>query len=121
MLTSSSPARTLHFAALAASSASHENSARKAVGVDLSLASITFDSETDLLPYRSRTCWSLGRLMPIGVIGPQSPVSSTTSIALAVIPFTSGLRYAFNQGIWSSNQVASAASLRIAPVFSGLT
>src|SRR5213080_1336085 len=100
MLTSSSPARTLHFAARAASSGLHENSARKAVGVDLSLASMTLDSETDLLPYRSRTCWSLGRLIPIGVIGPQSPVSMTTSMALAVIPRTLDLRYFASQGMW---------------------
>ena len=45
-----------------------------------------------MLPCSSRTFWSLGRLMPIGVIGPDSPVSITTSMALAVMPLTSGLR-----------------------------
>ena len=92
MFTSSSLPRTLHRVARSASSGLQENSRRNSVGVDLSLASITFESETDLLPYRSRIAWSLGRLIPIGVIGPQSPVSITTSIALAVIPRTSDLR-----------------------------
>ena len=31
--------------------------------------------------------------MPTGVTGPESPVSTTTSIALATIPWTFGLRY----------------------------
>jgi hypothetical protein len=30
----------------------------------------------------------LGRLMPTGVIGPDSPVSMTMSMALAVTPWT---------------------------------
>ena len=54
---------------------------------------MTFDSATDLLPYFSRIDWSFGRLMPIGVTGPESPVSTTTSIALATMPCTLGLRY----------------------------
>ena len=54
---------------------------------------MTLDSDTDLLPYCSRIAWSLGRLMPIGVTGPESPVSMTTSMALAVMPVTFGLRY----------------------------
>jgi hypothetical protein len=32
--------------------------------------------------------WSFGRLMPTGVIGPDSPVSMTTSMAFAVMPCT---------------------------------
>jgi hypothetical protein len=82
---------------------------------------MTLDSDTDLLPWRSRISWSLGRLIPIGVIGPQSPVSTTTSMALAVMPRTSGLRYFGSHGMWSSNHCASAAIAWISAVFSGLT
>ena len=73
---------------------------------------MTLDSDTDLLPCSSRTSWSLGRLMPIGVTGPESPVSITTSMALAVMPFTSGLRNSGSYGMWSSNHCALAASSR---------
>ena len=41
--------------ARAASSGVHENSVRNSGSVDLSYASLTFDSDTDLLPYCSRT------------------------------------------------------------------
>jgi len=57
----------------AASSGVHENSPRIVPGVDLSYASTTLASETDLLPYSSRMRWSFGRLMPTGVTGPESP------------------------------------------------
>ena len=53
---------------------------------------MTFASEIDLLPCCSRTVWSLGRLMPMGVRGPASPISMTTSMALAVMPVTPALR-----------------------------
>ena len=46
----SSPATLLHFSARAASSGVHENSLRNSGSVDLSYASLTFDSDTDLLP-----------------------------------------------------------------------
>ena len=82
---------------------------------------MTLASEKDLLPYCSRTLWLFGRLMPIGVIGPESPVSNTTSMALAVIPVTLSLRYFGSQGMRSSNHWALAAKVLIAPVFSGLT
>ncbi len=59
--------------------------------------------------------------MPTGVTGPESPVSMTTSIALAVIPCTPGLRYFGSHGMRSSNHCASCASLRISDVFSGFT
>src|SRR3954453_6419818 len=69
----SSPATLLHFSALAASSGDHANSRLNSAEVDLSYASFTFASDTDLLPYFSRMPWSLGRLMPTGVIGEDSP------------------------------------------------
>ena len=50
MLVVSSPARAFHFAARATSSGVHENSLRNSGSVDLSYASLTFDSDTDLLP-----------------------------------------------------------------------
>ena len=75
-----------------------------------SYASFTFDSDTDLLPYFSRIAWSFGRLMPIGVTGPESPVSTTTSMALATMPWTFGLRYFGSHGMWSSNHCAFSAS-----------
>ena len=60
---------------------------------------MTLDRETDLLPYLSRMAWSFGRLTPIGMTGPASPVPTTTSIALAAIPWTLGLRYFASQGM----------------------
>ena len=59
--------------------------------------------------------------MPIGVTGPESPVSITTSIALATMPLTLGLRYFASYGMWSSNHCALSANLRMRSVFSGLT
>ena len=50
MLVVSSPANAFHFAARAASSGVHENSLRNSGSVDLSYASFTFESDTDLLP-----------------------------------------------------------------------
>ena len=54
---------------------------------------MTLLKDTDLLPYWTRMSRGLGRLMPMGVTGPASPVSITTSIALADTPCTWGLRY----------------------------
>ncbi len=54
---------------------------------------MTLASATDLLPNFSRIAWSFGRLMPTGVTGPESPVSTITSMALATMPWTLGLRY----------------------------
>src|SRR5678815_2677444 len=82
-----------YFAPRSASSGVHENSARIVPGVDLSYASTTFESDTDLLPCSSRMRWSLGRLIPIGVTGPESPVSTITSMALATMPLTLALWY----------------------------
>jgi hypothetical protein len=113
-----SPARLLHFSARAASSGDQANSRRNSLEVDLSYASFTFVSDTDLLPYFSRISWSFGRLIPTGVIGPESPDSTTTSIALAVMPRTPCLRYLGSQGMRSSNHCASAASRRMPAVFS---
>jgi hypothetical protein len=59
--------------------------------------------------------------MPIGVTGPESPVSTTTSIALAVTPSTFGLRKRGSHGIRSSNHCACAASFSIFRVFSSFT
>src|SRR5512142_1823349 len=95
----SSPEKLLHFCARAASSSVHANSRRNSGSVDLSYASLTVDSETDLLPYFSRIVWSFGRLMPTGVLGPEAPVSMTVSIALAVMPRTPGLRYFGSHGM----------------------
>ena len=50
MLVVSSPANAPHFSARATSSGVHENSLRNSGSVDLSYASLTFDSDTDLLP-----------------------------------------------------------------------
>src|SRR5512141_3464480 len=99
MFVCSSPEKLLHFCARAASSPVHANSRRNSGSVDLSYASFTFDSDTDLLPYFSRIVWSFGRLIPTGVTGPESPVSITVSIALAVMPRTPGLRYLGSQGM----------------------
>jgi hypothetical protein len=79
------------------------------------------ESDTDLLPYVSRIAWSFGRLMPTGVIGPESPVSTTTSIAFAVTPRTPLFRYSAAHGIRSSNHCASSASLRMPAVLDGFT
>ena len=59
--------------------------------------------------------------MPIGVTGPESPVSTTTSMALATMPFTIGLRNFASYGMWSSNHCALSANLRMRAVFSWLT
>src|SRR5262245_64938 len=56
MLTRRSLPSELHLVARAVSSGDHENSLRNSGRVDLSYASLTFESETDLLPYCSRTC-----------------------------------------------------------------
>ena len=69
----------------------------------------------------SRIAWSFGRLMPTGVTGPESPVSVTTSMALATMPVTLGLRYCGSQGIRSSNHWALSASVWMRAVFSWLT
>src|SRR5580704_5176136 len=109
MFVVSSPPTALHFSARVLSSGVHENSLRNAGRVDLSYASETFDSDTDLLPWRSRIASSLGRLIPTGVIGPESPVSMTISIALAVMPLTPAFRYLGSHGIRSSYHCASCA------------
>src|SRR4029078_10174986 len=98
MFSVSSLANAPHFSARAASSALHENSVRNSGSIDLSYASLTFDIDTDLLPTRSGTPWSLGGLIPTGVTGPESPDSTTTSMALAVIPRTPVLRYLGSHG-----------------------
>ena len=46
--------------------------------------------------------------MPTAVIGPESPVSTTTSMARAVTPATSGFRKRGSHGMWSSNHCACA-------------
>ena len=97
------------------------NSARYERGVDFSYASVTFESDTDLLPCVSRISWSFGRFTPMGVIGPASPVSMTTSTARAVTPVTRGLRYFGAQGIRSSNHCACSAIAWACAVFSGCT
>ena len=79
---------------------------------------MTFDNDTDLLPYISRMSWSFGRLMPIGVTGPESPASTITSIARAVTPVTLGLRYCGSHGMRSSNHCAWSAMRCTASVFS---
>src|SRR5260221_14479592 len=99
-----------HRSARATSSGLHANSPRIPLGVDLSYASLTLDSDTDLLPYVSRIDVSFGRLMPTGVIGPESPVSTTMSMAFATIPVTDGFRYFGSQGMWSSNHCAFSAT-----------
>src|SRR5215468_11152785 len=99
MLVVRSPASAFHFVARATSSGVHENSLRNSGSVDLSYASLTLDNDTDLLPYCSRIAWSFGRLMPTGVTGPESPVSTTTSMALAVMPCTPCLRYLASHGM----------------------
>ena len=50
----SSPASVPNRVARSTSSGLHENSPRIEFGVDLSYASFTFESDTDLLPYFSR-------------------------------------------------------------------
>src|SRR5215469_15413750 len=110
MFVVNSLAKLLHFSARSASSGLHANSRRNSADVDLSYASVTFESETDLLPYCSRMLWSLGRLMPTGVTGPESPVSITTSIALAETPRTPCFLYLSSHGMRSSNHCAAAAS-----------
>src|SRR5215203_2979522 len=106
MLVVSSLVKAFQRSARAASSASQQNSLLNSGGIDASYASATFDSETDLLPYCSRTASSFGRLMPTGVIGPESPVSISTSIAVADTPRTWGFRYFGSHGMWSSNHCA---------------
>ena len=59
--------------------------------------------------------------MPTGVIGPESPVSMTTSMALAVMPRTPCFLYWSAQGMRSSNHWALAAIFRISSVFSRFT
>jgi hypothetical protein len=49
--------------------------------------------------------------MPIGVTGPESPVSMTTSMALAVMPLTPGLRNFGSQGMWSSEPLRVGGNL----------
>ncbi len=80
-----------------------------------------FESATDLLPYRSRTDCSLGRLIPTGVMGPDSPVSITTSMARAVTPVTPGFRNAGSHGIRSSNHCASDAMRSMRAVLAAST
>src|SRR4026208_2046668 len=109
-----------YFAPPPASSGVHENSARIVPGVDLSYASTTFESDTDLLPCSSRIRWSFGRLMPIGVTGPESPVSTITSMALATMPLTLALWYLASAGDWSSNHWALSPIFLMISVFSGL-
>src|SRR5262245_24632751 len=106
MSVSSSPASVPCFSLLAASSGDHENSDRIHGGAALLLASTTLARDTDLLPYCSRIFSSFGRLMPIGLTGPVRPVSMTTSMALATMPVTLGLRYLASYGMWSSNHCA---------------
>jgi hypothetical protein len=117
----SSPASVPCFKLRSDSSVVKENSLRMVFGVPLSLASRTLLSVTDLLPCASRMAWSFGRLMPIGVTGPESPVSITTSMALATMPFTIGLRNFASYGMWSSNHCALSANLRMRSVFSRFT
>src|SRR3954465_10874304 len=116
-----SPARVPYFSDRFASSGDQENSPRSDVGDDLSYASEILESDTDLLPYSSRTFWAFGRLMPTVVIGPASPVSTTVSSALATVPLTIALRYFASYGMWSSNHCALSANLRMRAVFSWLT
>ena len=94
-----SEAMLLHRAARSASSRVQENSRHSAGGIDRSYASITLVSDTDLLPCCSRMRSSFGRLIPIGVTGPESPVSTTTSIALAEMPVTPCFRYRGSHGM----------------------
>ena len=103
------------FTARSASSGDQANSVRNPAGLAFSVASVTLDSAIDLLPYFSRMPWSLGRLTPIGVTGPTSPVSITTSIALATMPWTSGLRYFGSNGMRSSNHWAFSPASGYAP------
>ena len=69
---------------------------------------VTFESVHRLAAVLSRgSRWSFGRLTPIGVIGPASPVSMTTSTARrGTRPSRVGLRYCGAQGIRSSNHCA---------------
>ena len=97
--------------ARATSSGDHENSLRNPASIERSYASFTLEIDTDLLPYCSRTSCSFGRLMPIGVTGPASPVSMTTSMTFAVIPCTFSLQYCGSHGMRSSNHCASAGEL----------
>ncbi len=55
--------------------------------------------------------------MPTGVIGPESPVSITTSMAVAVMPFTPALRNSGAHGMRSSNHCALVASFSMSTVF----
>jgi len=57
----------------------------------------------------------------MGVSGPESPLSTTTSIALALTPVTSALRYFGSHGMWSSNHCACLARARMASVFAWFT
>ena len=59
--------------------------------------------------------------MPIGVIGAESPASTTTSMARADTPVTIGLRYFGSQGIRSSNHWAAPAIDWHCRVLSSLT
>src|SRR2546426_1206399 len=93
MLVVSASHSVFHFLLRSNSASSQTNSLRAAIGADLSYASTTLPRLTDLLPYFTRMSSGLGRLMPIGVIGPESPVSSTTWIAFAEMPLTFGFRY----------------------------
>jgi len=104
-----------------AKAAVQQNSVRKPSGVVRSCASLTLERDNERLPCRSRISWSLGRLMPIGVSGPESPTSTSTSIASAEIPSTCGFRYSCAHGMRSSNHCASAASVRILRVRASLT
>ena len=59
--------------------------------------------------------------MPIGVMGPESPASTITSIAFATMPVTFGFRYFGSYGMWSSNHCALSPMVLIVFVFSGST
>ena len=57
--------------------------------------------------------------MPIGVTGPESPVSTITSIDRAEMPFTSAFLKRSSYGMWSSNHLAFAAIDLISSAFFG--
>ena len=65
-----------------------------------------FPRLTDFDPLVARIQFALGKLMPIGVDGEESPDSITTLITLAEIPVTSFFLCSLWMGEWSSNHWA---------------
>ena len=91
------------------SSSLHENSFVMLFGdssAAILYASVMFAMVTDFEPYSFLIQLELGRLIPIGVAGKQSPPMHATFITFAVTPFTSFFLNSFFTGELSSNHCA---------------